>query len=739
MEQSREKMWVVFLTTYPPRECGIATFTADLIKNFDQLFAPREETKVAAMNTDVLQTYNYPKKVIFQISENNPADYVEVARKLNKMTHVKLVSIQHEFGIFGSDYGKNMLVFLDEIKKPIVVTFHSVLPTPDEPLKKIVRKIIERADRLVVMTNNSKSLLETVYDAPPEKTKVIYHGIHPLPYTDGQTAKKALRLSSKRVLSTFGLLNRDKGIEHAITALPKIVKEYPNTTYLVIGATHPVVLRHEGESYRNRLIALAYRLGVQDHVLFYNEYLETDVLLKFLQATDIYLSLSQNPDQAVSGTLSYALGAGRPVVSTPFMQAKELITPEMGALVNFNDSDSVAHEVISLLGDRERLERISKKAYFWTRGMVWPNVALSYMREFIELSPELAKLEKNLPSIKLRHLVKMTNDFGIYQFAVLDEPDPKWGYTLDDNARALVAISWYQSIYGGRIARGLVSIYLNFLERAAKTEGGFVNYFTVDRQAHHSRNLYENLDDAEARALWALATVVSSQLPADLRQRAADLLKRQCDKFEKVRSPRALALHIKALVAWLVVEPNEKATLLISKYADILLEQFNACSTEDWQWIEHSLTYSNAVLPEALLLAYKITGNYLYFKVGKASLDFLIKHSFHGEVCVPVGQSGWYKRGEKKEIYDQQPEEVSAHVQALRTMYDLNGNEFYLQKMKQAFNWYLGNNLLNQVIYAQETGGCYDGLGERQINLNQGAESTISYLLARLAVDSKRL
>jgi len=737
MKQPHEKMWVVFLATYPPRECGIATFTSDLLKNFDQLFVPHEETKVIAINTDVLQTYNYPQKVIMQISENQPTDYLKAARKLNAMPHVKLVSIQHEFGIFGADYGKNILVFLKEIKKPVAVTFHTVLPTPAKEIKELVIEIAKYTDRLNVMTNTSKELLMRVYGLSEKKIRIIPHGIHSLPYTDGKAVRALLRLSGKRVLSTFGLLNKGKGIEYAIAALPKIVAAHPNTVYLVIGATHPIVLKNVGEKYRNQLIKQAYRLGVQDHVLFYNEYLETDELLKFLQATEIYLSLSQDPDQAVSGTLTYALGAGRPVVSTPFAQAKEIITPELGTLVKFDDSKSVAQEVIALLSDKERSANMSKTAYFRTRGMTWSNVALSYMREFIELSPELAKKEKNLPAIKLQHLRKLTDDFGIYQFAILDEPDPKWGYTLDDNARALVAVSLYHRIYGGQINEHLAEIYLQFLERAAKTGGGFENYFTNKREAYYTRNLDENPEDAEARALLALATVSVSKLSKNLKKRATTLLNNQYETFAKVGSPRAVAFHIKALVLWLSLGDNEKATRLIIRHANFLLDRFNDNATEDWQWFEQYMTYSNAVLPEALLLAYKVTGNYLYFKVGKTALDFLISQSFHGEICEPVGQSGWFKRGEKKGIYDQQPEEVLSLVLALRTMFDLNGDVAYQKKMVQAFNWFLGNNLLNQVVYSQMTGGCYDGVGKEQINLNQGAESTISYLLARLAVDIK--
>ena len=738
MSQSHEKIWIVFLSTYPPRECGIATFTSDLLKNFDKLFVPREEAKVVAIDNTKLQTYNYPAKVIFRISENQPNDYLEVAKKLNAMPHVKLISIQHEFGIFGADYGKNILIFLKEIKKPVVVTFHTVLPNPVKELKSMVVNIAKYADRINVMTCNSKEILTQAYGLTKNKIKIIPHGIHSLLYNDGSEARLLLKLKGKRVITTFGLLNRGKGIEYAIAALPKIVAAYPNIVYLVIGATHPVVLKEKGEQYRDELTELAYKLGVQDNILFYNEYLPTDKLLKFLQATEIYLSLSQNPDQAVSGTLTYALGAGRPVISTPFAQAKEILTKELGVLIKFNDSSSITKEVIALLSDKERLTNMSRTAYFRTRGMTWPNVVLSYMEEFTELSPELSKKEKNLPKIILKHLRKLTDDFGIYQFAILNEPDPSWGYTLDDNARALVVAALYYSPNNSQLNKHLAEVYLNFLELATKNKSGFINYFTSERKPHLDRNLKENLEDAEARALWSLATVVNSKLPIKLKKRAILILNKYCESFQNVKSPRAVAFHIKALYNWLLFNNSELTKTLLISHADFLLDRFNDNATEDWQWFEQSLTYSNAVLAEAMLLAYKVTGNYLYFKAGKTTLDFLIDQSFCGDICEPVGQSGWFKRGQKKKNYDQQPEEVSSLVSALRVMYDLSDNLGYYKKMLKVFSWFLGNNLLNQMVYSQLTGGCYDGVGKKEINLNQGAESTISYLLARLAIDKKR-
>lgn len=740
-DSAKEKTWIVFLGTYPPRECGIATFTADLVKNFDELYSPREETKVVAINNN-LQTYKYPRKVIAQISENNPDEYSQIAEKLNKMPQVKLISVQHEFGIYGSGSGRNLISFLSTTNKPVVVTFHTVLPQPSDEQREVMSHIVARAERLVVMTERAKVLLEQVYGAPQEKVRVIWHGIHPLAYGDGHDIKKELKLSKRKVISTFGLLSRGKGIEYAIEAMPEVIKRFPEAIYLVIGATHPVILKQEGEFYRNQLIDKAYSLGLQNHVRFYNKYLTTEDLLKFLQATDIYLSLSQDPNQAVSGTLSYALGAGRPVVSTPFPQAEEMITPDVGRLIKFGTSDGIAGQINDIFSHPALMSSLGKTAYFKTRKMTWKNVVLSYMREFIELLPELGKKEKNLPPIKLRHLAKLTDEFGIFQFAILDEPDPEWGYTLDDNARALIVAAWFYNLTKNRTAKRLANIYLNFIKRAIKSEGGFNNYFKTEYLGPSQIKEEVSLEDASARAIWSLAVVVGSSLSVDLKKIAKGIFQRSISSIE-VRSPRAMAFMIKGLGLYYRLiekkdkEEAEKIRSMLAGYADKLLGLFEHSSDGDWQWFEDALTYSNAVLSEAMLVAYKITGNYHYFKAGKQSLDFLLKNYFQNSVCVPVGQAGWYKKGKQKYLYDQQPEEVATLVLALKTMYDLGGESEYQEKMYQAFNWFLGNNILNRVMYSHLSGGCFDGLQEKEVNLNQGAESTISYLLARLALEGK--
>lgn len=733
-----DKMWIVFISTYPPRECGIASFTADLIMNFDELFDLHEETKVIAMNTDDKPVPKYSKKVLLQLPENDAHAYREAAKMLNEMSHVKIVSIQHEFGIFGKDSGANIIAFLEEIRKPVTVTLHTVVPRPSEEMRQVMIRIVQAADRLIVMTATAKTLLETVYGANPDVIRTIYHGIHPLPYTESRNMKEKFGLSGRRVLSTFGLLGRGKGIEQGIASLPKIVEQYPDAVYLIIGATHPVVVAREGEAYRNELMDLVKKLGMEKHVIFYDKYFSTPELLKLLQATDIYLALSQNPDQAVSGTLTYALGVGRPVVSTAFMQAREIITSEVGSLVGFGESDSISREVLALFGDEERLAQMGRAAYFRTRGMIWPNIALSYMREFIPLSLDLARREQSLPPIDLSHMRKLTDSFGMLQFAILDEPDPAWGYTLDDNARALIAMAWHSKDNPTPEVSSLAETYLSFLEKSSRTDGGFENYFTGKKILDNEKNAAEDLADANARALWALAVCATSSLPEDLRARATTLFKKQLKADHTLRPPRSAAFLIKSLAAWLEANDDEPVRKILVHSADSLVSLFNASASGEWQWFEDIMTYSNAILPEALLKAYKVTKNEEYLKVAQASLDFLVSQSFEGDVAMPIGQAGWFKKGGVKGVYDQQPEEVSSLVLALQTMHELTGDRSYAKRMHQAFHWFLGNNALNQVVYSQMTGGCYDGLGAKEINLNQGAESTVSYLLARLAVEGRK-
>jgi len=734
---THHKKWIVYVSTFPPRECGIATFTKDLTDSFDELYDAHQEAKVIAMNLDETSRYTYDKKrVIFQIPQPDTQSYLRAAAYVNSQSRVSLVHIQHEFGIFGGAYGSHLVLFLRELTKPAVITFHTVLPGPNKELYETVVSINNHVRRITVMTHTSKDILVRDYGIDADKIAVIPHGIHPITFVDSAEAKRAIGHSGHVTISTFGLLGRGKGIEYGIEAMAQVVARFPQAVYLIIGATHPVILKQEGEAYRNSLVTKVHDLKLEHNVVFYDRYLETGELLRFLEATDIYLALSQDPNQAVSGTLSYALGSGRPVISTSFAQAKEDVTEEVGLLVDFKDTGQIAAALIALIGDPDRRARMSKSAYFRTRSRTWRNVMPAYMSEYIRVVPALGDIEKNLPPIKLTHVSQMTDDFGMVQFAQMTSPDISSGYTTDDNARALIALVTYHDTSGRKAALPLIRTYLRFLEYVQRPEGGFHNYVDAEKRVPHDQHTKENLETTSARAMYALAkTAVSPKLPEDIRESARSLFEKHMHLSGTVTSPRSIAYLIKALAVWDAGRQSLEVRSPVERLADRLVALFEATVSPDWKWFEDVLAYSNAVMPDALVDAYALTRNEKYLSIARQSLDFLLGYSFEGRVCVPVGQNGWLKRGHEKHRFDQQPEEVAVLVFALKSMFRMTGEEKYDTMRRDAFNWFLGNNTLSQVVYDQITGGCYDGVGEKEINLNQGAESTVMYLLARLSFE----
>jgi len=753
----KETLKIVYLSSFPPRECGIATFTADLTGDLDNLLETVIESRIAALNTDEVSRYDYPRKVIFQLDPYSEQDFINTAKKINTTDDIKLVNIQHEFGLFGGKYGSYILSFLDALKKPSLVTFHSTLPSPNPELHNVVRLIAEKSSGLIAMTNRSKQILIQDYGIDEKKVSVILHGIHSAPYSPCAKSKSVLGFSKKTILLTFGLLSKGKGIEYALEALPPVVKACPNLMYIVLGVTHPNVLKEEGESYRNSLIQKVRELKLSSHVSFYNEYVTLDKLLQFLRAADIYISTSLDPNQAVSGTLSYALGSGRPVISTPFAQAREIITPQSGLLVNFKDPASYTEALLNLLKDPLRREQLGKNAYFRTRNMTWDNVALEYSKLFSNYSSEIAEVSKHkkIPRVNLNHLFRLTDDFGIIQFAQLSLPDISSGYTVDDNARALIAAcSYYDGL--GKVFKTLspekrktellkrIEIYLHFIGFVMGGSGLFYNYVKPDRTIDLGFNKKENLEDANGRTFWALAAAAAAtdSLPESIKQKALSLLKKSMESSQMVESPRATAFYIKGLCLLLkkgtgyFLECNAKSNLspFLIRHCDRLMSLYRGVATEEWQWFEPYLTYSNAVFPEALLLGHRETGNSEYLETGMKTLDFLISQTFLKGIYAPIGQDGWHHKTGERRYFDQQPEDASAMACTLATAYAITGKQTYRNFMHEAFNWFLGDNSLKQVVYDRATGGCYDGLGEGQINLNQGAESTTSYLLARLAI-----
>lgn len=722
---------ILYLSTFPPRECGIATFTRDLVEAIRRQFNPGVKPQVLAINSDLTDIYNYERSVTHQINALNIEDYIIAARKINEDEEIKLVHVQHEFGIFGGYWGNHVIPFFQVIEKPVIVTFHTVLPNPKRNIRHIVQFILQHAKAVIVMNAYSKQILQEEYGAEESLVYVVPHGIPQVEFSDGREEKQRFGLEGKTVLSTFGLLSRSKGVEYALRALPAIVKHYPNVLYLIIGVTHPMVRKKEGESYRNFLHHEVQRLGLKNHVKFYNKYLSLEEVISYLKATDIYVSPTVDREQSVSGTLSYALGCGRPVVSTDSLYAKSIVNTARGRLVKPKSSTALKHALLELLKDPKALNDMGKNAYAETRHMVWPNIALAHFQIY-QKSAQLAE-EQKLPPITLKHLATLTDAFGIIQFAKHTKPDRRYGYSLDDNARAMIVTAMAWSHSRDEHILGLLQIYLKFVKFVQKENGKFANFVTSKKIIKHPD---PSDDDVQGRIVWALGFLgAQDTLPASIKKQADAMFQKALPKIPDIKSPRAIAFAMLGLFYYSQAHGRPRVKNLLRRLADSQVQRFSAASSKDWPWFEESFTYSNSKLPESLFYAYLATGNAAYLEVAEQSLQFLLRVTFEKEYFSPIGQNGWYIKDGKRAYFDQQPEDASSTVQTLLVAYQATKKKIYEKRALEAFQWFLGKNHLRQMVYDETTGGCHDGVGQNTLNLNQGAESTISYLLARLALE----
>lgn len=732
MTTKQTKNSVLYLSTYPPRECGIATFTRDLTTAFDKLFNPDVKSRVLAINDTPTSFYNYPSKVWSSINAGNLENYVEMAERINRNKKIKLVNIQHEFGIFGGDWGDYLIPMLQAIKKPVVITFHSVLADPDDHLKKIVQLIAQNSQAIVVLNDRSQDVLKLDYQIPKYKVVVIPHGIPGVTFEPSKNIKKQLNLEGKTVLSTFGMLSKDKGIEHAIRALPRVVKRFPNVIYLVVGATHPQVRRHEGESYRNFLMKEVNRLGLKQHVKFYDKYLPLDEIVNHLKATDVYICSATNPKQSVSGTLAYALGCGRAVVSTPTEYAKYVVSPEKnGLFVKFKDSASISKALLRILEDEKWLKSMHHEAYESTRHMTWPNVAASYFKLYNRFA-DLETEEKKLPEIKLDYLACLTDDFGIVHHARYSKPEKRFGYSLDDNARALMVSADHYDTDSKPEIVDFMRTYIKFMKFAQKPSGNF----TAIVNSKKRKDAAPGSEDIQGRAVWSLGYILSKDsLPIGIRSEAKKLFARTLPTLNDIKSPRAMAFAMIGLSHYLKKFHNKRLENKLRNFANRQVKLFKEAATSDWQWFEEILTYSNSKMPESLFHAFAVLGDKKYLDVAEKSLKFLSRVTFEPEHYTPIGQNGWYLRHKKRAYFDQQPEDAASMVQTKVVAYKTTNNKEYLDDAFKAFQWFLGRNHLGRMVYDEVTGGCHDGVGEHAVNLNQGAESTLSYLMARFSFE----
>jgi len=693
------------------------------------------EVEICALE-DGYQGFDYPKEVKYILDATNPDQYLEIAEQINNDHQVKGVMIEHEFGLFGGHHGDNLLGMLKVLEKPLIITFHTVLPKPDDKRLQVVKAISGYSKKIVVMTSSSKDILMNDYGIPEEKIKVVPHGTHLVLWKRKEIAKEKFGINHRPILSTFGLLGRNKSIETAIDALPEIKKQFPDVLYLILGKTHPGLMKHEGEKYREFLEKRVRELGLEKNVEFVNRFLELDELLDYLSITDIYLFTSKDPKQAVSGTFAYAMSSACPIIATPIPHAKELLTDKTGILVDFEQPQQIAKAAIRLLKDEKLRDRMGRNAFHKTRYTIWQNVAnetMALFRPFIEHS----NFRYRIPPISLQHIEHMTTERGIIQFADIDIADISTGYTLDDNARALIVLSRHYELYREPSDLKLIKIYLDFIVYCQKSVGSFINYVEEDGSIN-IRNNIENLEDANGRAIWALGYFLSKDIfEKPLVDKAEKCIQKAMKGIVDIHSPRSMAFIIKGLYFYNLKKDDEKLIELINLFTGRLLDNFNKVADKNWHWFEEYLTYANALLPEAMLYAWKATGNISYHIIAKATFDFLLSKIYKDGRIKVISNDGWFHKNKKnKEGFGEQPIDVAKTIMALDLFYSELGEPQYLTKLNMAFDWFMGLNHLNQIVYNPATGGCYDGVEKYGVNLNQGAESTISYLMARLTMEN---
>lgn len=756
---------IAFVGNYLPRKCGIATFTFDLENAVNTEMRNDESTFVVAMN-NIEEGYPYPDKVKHAIYQPNVDEYREAAEFLNQ-SDADVVCIQHEFGIYGGNGGEFIVNLMRYLRKPSIVTHHTIFKDPPEPYKTITQDIASLAHGLVVMSERAVGYLEDSYGIPAKKVRMIHHGVPSVGFSDSEPFKKQFGFEGRTVLGTFGLLSKNKGIEYVIRDLPKLVEKHPNLLYVVLGETHPEVIKHEGEKYRNGLIQMAEDLGIGQNVKFISKFLELKDLVKFLQAADMYVTPYQGKEQITSGTLAYSLAAGKPIVSTPYWYAQELLDEGRGILVEFGENSGIGDALNYLLDNPDERNAIRERAFRFGRRMTWSSVAQRYIEYFKEAKRERivftapvsyseirpsAKVKpimvgangnegypnmKNcsLPRQNMGHIRVLTDDTGIIQHAIYSVPDRTTGYCIDDNSRALITAVKAQEFLLEKTNVQLAKTFLSFIHYAQIPDGRFHNFM------HFERRFLDEVgsEDSFGRTMWALGYLIEkAPLMNDI---GMDSLARQI--FEKALphakamvSPRAWAYTMVGLYHYLKRFENDgRVQEVMRDFADRLMSLYDAFSSDEWKWFEPIISYDNGKLPQALFHASEIFQDEKYFKVANQSLEFLTKQLFdEDDIFMPIGTQGWLKKGEKKARFDQQPIEGSSMIDVYLTASrckDASAEriEKYETLARKSWSWFMGENAVGIPLYDPTTGSCADGLGERETSLNQGAESTLAAVM----------
>jgi len=729
---------VAFISSFLPRKCGIATFTSDLINSVTSAAKGQFQPLVVAMRANNDLRYDDPVK--FEIRQNVKSDYICAANYVN-FSNVDLVCVQHEFGLFGGEAGSYLSLLLNRLKAPVITTLHTVLDEPSPEYHKSLVDVCNASCRVITMNERGVGMLSETYGVSGKKVELIAHGIPDLPFVDSSYYKHKFGMEGQRTILTFGLLNRNKGIEVMLRAMPAIVKAEPSVLYIVLGMTHPTVLKYDGESYRFSLQRMVKELGLQEHVVFHSRFVSDEELNNFLCAADIYATPYLNKEQLTSGTLSFAVGTGKAVVSTPYWAATELLAEGRGKLVAFGDSDEMGEAIIEILQKDSLFYSLRRRAYDYGRSRTWPKIGQVYWKLFnlkrlpvrisakgtpsaVETSPSI-----EVPEPSLGHLKKLTDDTGLYQHAKFTVPNREYGYCTDDNARAVIAMTKYYSQYPEPEALQLFDTYLSFILHSQNNDGSIRNFMNFDRTWHQD----EPVNDGLGRVLWALGTVMAKPPSPSYLPVIKSCFDMSVNYVEK-QYPRGMAYSMLGMSDYLKQFPGAsdiKRQLEIA--ADGLILQYEENSHPDWQWFEDALTYDNAILPYALFVAGLTLGD-KYLEAAQKTCEFLLEKTFDGSHFSFVGNKGWYERGGTKAGFDQQPIEVVSTVMMLGAAYDATQDRRFLTLQRRAFDWFLGENDLHIPVYDFRTKGCCDALIPGGVNVNQGAESTLSFLVSLLAI-----
>lgn len=733
-------MKIAFIATYPPRECGIGTFTNNLFKailNNDKSRKKGNEGFVVAISDHDL-TYDYPEEVKLVIRQDNQIDYLEAVEYIN-LSGADVCILQHEFGIFGGQDGKYVLPLLHKLKIPLIVTLHTILKTPSFSQKTIMQEICKMADKVVVMSYKAIEFLVEIYNVPKEKIALFEHGVPDIHFSP-EKCRKEFKLEKKKVLLTFGFVGRNKGIETVIKALPAIVEKHPEVLYIILGKTHPNVVRESGEEYRIYLMRLAKSLQVEKNVVFLNKFLDEQDLFKYLYACDIYITPYLNEAQITSGTLSYAVGIGAGVVSTPYWHAAELLADGRGRLFDFGDYNGLSTILTELFDKPNELKVMKQHAYKYGLGITWPKTGEKYLKAAEEIVKDEPKVVDKadgeldllvLPPFSLNHINRMTDDTGIIQHAQFGIPNLKEGYCMDDNARALLMVIMDYRQMKKQRALELSTIYLSYIHYMQNPNGTFRNFLSF------SRNFLDEVgsEDSFGRTIWALGFLLGNAPNNAFYQAGQQIFFNAAPNFEKLKSIRSIANTIIGICYYLKSAPADENMIEKLRYlVNILLKHYDENSSPDWQWFEQLLSYDNGILPLALLHAVEILNDEKIKKTAIESMNFLTKVTLKDSYLSIVGNENWYRKDGERSIFSQQPVDAMAMVLMYHQAYHITMDKEYISKLYTCFLWFLGENDLKVNLYDFETNGCYDGFDKNGVNRNQGAESTLAYLISYLAV-----